>query len=136
MVGLLLLVSINDRRHAELRDGGPVWSDPVAATKQEGACHAITLASRLRPGQSKLSTLWTGTAGCAVRRSVTLWRWVSRWHGYYTTTDTGRYSAARVITGIGGLFALIEVVYILLVLFGANAGQCVLQVHPVHRCPR
>jgi len=38
-------------------------------------------------------------------------------------TDTGRYSAARVITGIGGLFALIEVVYILLVLFGANAGN-------------
>jgi len=28
-----------------------------------------------------------------------------------------------VITGIGGLFALIEVVYILLVLFGANAGN-------------
>lgn len=35
-------------------------------------------------------------------------------------TYAGRYSAARVITGIGALFALIEVVYILLVLFGAN----------------
>ena len=33
---------------------------------------------------------------------------------------TARYSAARVITGIGALFALIEVVYILLNLFGAN----------------
>ncbi|HEX9337425.1 MAG TPA: hypothetical protein VF892_16135 [Pseudonocardiaceae bacterium] len=38
-------------------------------------------------------------------------------------TDTGRYTAARVITGIGGLFALIEVIYLLLVLFGANAGN-------------
>jgi hypothetical protein len=36
---------------------------------------------------------------------------------------TGRYGAARVITGIGALFALIEVVFILLVLFGANAGN-------------
>lgn len=33
---------------------------------------------------------------------------------------TGRHSAARVITGIGALFALIEVVYMLLNLFGAN----------------
>jgi hypothetical protein len=33
------------------------------------------------------------------------------------------HTAARVITGIGALFALIEVVYILLVLFGANAGN-------------
>jgi hypothetical protein len=40
-----------------------------------------------------------------------------------TRTHTGRYGAARVITGIGALFALIEVVYILLVLFGANAGN-------------
>ena len=31
--------------------------------------------------------------------------------------------AARVITGVGGLFALVEVVYILLILFGANAGN-------------
>ena len=36
---------------------------------------------------------------------------------------TSRYGAARVITGIGALFALIEVVFILLVLFGANAGN-------------
>lgn len=35
----------------------------------------------------------------------------------------GRYGAARVITGIGALFALIEVVFILLNLFGANAGN-------------
>ena len=32
----------------------------------------------------------------------------------------GRGTAARVITGIGALFALIEVVYILMILFGAN----------------
>jgi hypothetical protein len=38
-------------------------------------------------------------------------------------TYTGRYSAARVITGIGALFAVIEVLYILLILFGANAGN-------------
>jgi hypothetical protein len=38
-------------------------------------------------------------------------------------TYTGRYSAARVITGIGALFALIEVIFILLNLFSANAGN-------------
>ena len=38
-------------------------------------------------------------------------------------TYAGRYSAARVITGIGALFAVIEVIFILLVLFGANAGN-------------
>ncbi|HEV2782513.1 MAG TPA: hypothetical protein VGX25_24230 [Actinophytocola sp.] len=31
--------------------------------------------------------------------------------------------AARVIAGVGALFAVIEVIYILLVLFGANAGN-------------
>lgn len=36
---------------------------------------------------------------------------------------TGRYTAARIITGIGALFALIEVIFILLNLFGANAGN-------------
>jgi hypothetical protein len=35
-------------------------------------------------------------------------------------TYAGRYSAARVITGIGALFAVIEVIFILLNLFGAN----------------
>lgn len=38
-------------------------------------------------------------------------------------TYAGRYSAARLITGIGALFALIEVVFILLNLFGANQGN-------------
>jgi hypothetical protein len=38
-------------------------------------------------------------------------------------TYSTRYGAARVITGIGALFALIEIVFILLVLFGANAGN-------------
>jgi hypothetical protein len=38
-------------------------------------------------------------------------------------TYAGRYSAARVITGIGALFAVIEVVFILLVLFGANSAN-------------
>ena len=40
-----------------------------------------------------------------------------------TRQTHARYGAARVITGIGALFALIEVVFILLVLFGANAGN-------------
>ncbi|OLF07694.1 hypothetical protein BLA60_25480 [Actinophytocola xinjiangensis] len=34
--------------------------------------------------------------------------------------SNGRGTAARIITGVGALFALIEVVYILLILFGAN----------------
>lgn len=38
-------------------------------------------------------------------------------------TYAGRYSAARVISGIGALFALIEVVYVLLNIFGANQGN-------------
>lgn len=35
----------------------------------------------------------------------------------------GRGTAARVVTGVGVLFALIEVVYILLILFGANQAN-------------
>ncbi|MCT2582439.1 hypothetical protein JT362_04800 [Actinophytocola sp. S1-96] len=42
----------------------------------------------------------------------------SRW-----AVSSGRGTAARVITGIGALFALIEVVYILLHLFGANQAN-------------
>jgi hypothetical protein len=38
-------------------------------------------------------------------------------------TYAGRYSAARVITGIGALFAAIEVLYVLLVLLDANPGN-------------
>ena len=38
-------------------------------------------------------------------------------------TLTGRYSIARVITGIGALFALIEVVYALMLIFGANQAN-------------
>ncbi len=34
--------------------------------------------------------------------------------------SSGRGTAARIITGIGALFAIIEVVYILMILFGAN----------------
>ncbi|GGS17412.1 MULTISPECIES: hypothetical protein [Actinokineospora] len=45
-----------------------------------------------------------------------------RWHAY---RDRG--SAARIITGIGALFALIEVVYILLVLLGANSANAFVQ---------
>ncbi|WP_018683932.1 hypothetical protein [Actinokineospora enzanensis] len=45
-----------------------------------------------------------------------------RWHGTST-----RGSAARIITGIGALFAIIEVVYILLNVLGANAGNAFFQ---------
>lgn len=37
----------------------------------------------------------------------------------YRITNHG-HSAARVISGVGALFALVEVVYILLILFNAN----------------
>jgi hypothetical protein len=43
---------------------------------------------------------------------------MSTWRG-----TSNRVSAARVITGVGALFALIEVIYILMVLLGANAGN-------------
>lgn len=38
-------------------------------------------------------------------------------------TYTGRYSAARLVSAIGALFALIEVIYILLNIFSANPGN-------------
>jgi hypothetical protein len=39
------------------------------------------------------------------------------------TTRTASGTAARVISLVGAVFALIEVIYILLLLFGANAGN-------------
>ena len=36
---------------------------------------------------------------------------------------SSRYSVARVISGIGALFALIEVVYALMLIFGANQAN-------------
>jgi hypothetical protein len=39
------------------------------------------------------------------------------------TVRNHSHTAARVISGVGALFAVIEVVYILLILFGANAGN-------------
>jgi hypothetical protein len=40
----------------------------------------------------------------------------------WSVTNTGN-TAARVVTAIGAVFALIEVIYILLHLFGANAAN-------------
>ena len=40
-----------------------------------------------------------------------------------TSTRSGRVTLARFITGIGALFAFIEVVYGLLLLFNANQGN-------------
>lgn len=44
-----------------------------------------------------------------------------------TRTASGRASAARIITGIGAVFAVIEVIYILMILLGANAGNAFVQ---------
>lgn len=40
-----------------------------------------------------------------------------------TTRHDTRYGAARVITGVGALFAVVEVLFILLQLFGANSAN-------------
>jgi hypothetical protein len=40
-----------------------------------------------------------------------------------TGTYRGRGTAVRVVTGIGALFALVEAIYIVLVLAGANAAN-------------
>lgn len=40
-----------------------------------------------------------------------------------TRTYSGRASAARIITGVGAVFALVEVIYILMILLGANVGN-------------
>lgn len=40
---------------------------------------------------------------------------------WYATRGTG--TAARIVSGIGALFALIIVVYILLIIFGANMAN-------------
>lgn len=42
-------------------------------------------------------------------------------------TRTASGTAARVIQLVGAVFALIEVIYILLILFGANAGNAFFQ---------
>ncbi|MEV6244576.1 hypothetical protein [Lentzea sp. NPDC051838] len=38
-------------------------------------------------------------------------------------TGSGRGTASRVISGIGAVFALIEVLYILMIVLGANQGN-------------
>ncbi|HKN97511.1 MAG TPA: hypothetical protein VJX10_10375 [Pseudonocardiaceae bacterium] len=38
-------------------------------------------------------------------------------------TYAGRYSAARVITAIGAVFAAVEIIFILLILLGANPAN-------------
>ncbi|MEU5693561.1 hypothetical protein [Actinosynnema sp. NPDC020468] len=46
---------------------------------------------------------------------------MSRWRS--TRTGSGTYTAARIISGVGAVFALIEVLYILMILFGANQAN-------------
>jgi hypothetical protein len=45
---------------------------------------------------------------------------MSRWR---TSTRSGNHTAARVISGVGAVFAIIEVLYILMILFGANQAN-------------
>jgi hypothetical protein len=45
---------------------------------------------------------------------------MTRWR---TSTRSGNYTAARVIRGVGAVFALIEVLYIVMILFGANPAN-------------
>jgi hypothetical protein len=45
---------------------------------------------------------------------------MSRWR---TGTRSGSYTAARVISGVGALFAIIEIIYILMVVLGANQAN-------------
>ncbi|NUT49600.1 MAG: hypothetical protein HOV94_20170 [Saccharothrix sp.] len=45
---------------------------------------------------------------------------MSRWR---TSTRSGSFTAARVISAVGAVFALIEVLYILMILFGANPAN-------------
>jgi len=45
---------------------------------------------------------------------------MSRWR---TGTRSGSYTAARVISGVGALFAIIEIVYILMIVLGANQAN-------------
>jgi hypothetical protein len=40
-----------------------------------------------------------------------------------TRVSSGRGTAARVVTGVGALFAIIEVIYILMILMGANPAN-------------
>jgi hypothetical protein len=54
----------------------------------------------------------TGASGKPARMAT------RRWY-----VSNGGNTAARVIAGIGAVFAIIEVVYILLVLFGANPAN-------------
>jgi hypothetical protein len=49
-----------------------------------------------------------------------------KWHVTHMMTTrrlSSRGTAARVILGVGALFALIEILFILLVLLGANSGN-------------
>jgi hypothetical protein len=45
---------------------------------------------------------------------------MSRWR---SSTRSGSFTAARVISGVGVVFALIEVLFILMILFGANQAN-------------
>ncbi|KOX32512.1 hypothetical protein ADK67_07470 [Saccharothrix sp. NRRL B-16348] len=45
---------------------------------------------------------------------------MSRWR---TSTRSGSYTAARVIRGVGAVFAGIEVLYILMLLIGVNTAN-------------
>ncbi|HEX2131941.1 MAG TPA: hypothetical protein VHH15_10285 [Actinophytocola sp.] len=127
MVGSSCVPGDESTGKASPRGGEPVWSGPVAATKEESTRHGRQPSDRAGGRRYPDPTFW------AERRSEVApeGRFVrnSDGHSLAMTTrsrwavSSGRGTAARVITGIGALFALIEVVYILLILFGANQAN-------------
>jgi hypothetical protein len=115
-------MDVGDRHGVAPRRGaGP--SGPVAATKEENTRHGRQRSDRVPhreitvPHTERIGRRGLVHAGSFVtqRSGHTDPMTTSRW-----AVRSGRGTAARVITGIGVLFALIEVVYILMILFGAN----------------
>lgn len=48
---------------------------------------------------------------------------MSRYATFRRSSNRGNYAAARLITAVGGAFALIEVVYIFMIVLGANQAN-------------
>ena len=110
--------------------GGRSGSDPVAARKQEGERqrHAAQPNHTDRPRTTRAGPARPARGTQIPRTRPSLQGLCGRRTGNpvdMTTRRTlsSRYSVARVIAGIGALFALIEVVYALMLIFGANQAN-------------
>jgi hypothetical protein len=111
--------------NTKLRGGEPVYrtSGPDAAAKQERSCHGHHT-SHTEPSEVNRSSHIVGE-NCSVRgRFHIAFPWdpmamaTRRWQ-----VSSGRGTAARVVFGITAIFALIELIYILLIVLGANQGN-------------